>query len=686
MSFLNHPLLTLQAARELGFEQTSLNILYRLGLKSGYFRKVTPARSIDLPEKLPTRFFLPIPVREALTGLLGASAQAVVDEADELAVGRVRLFGGPLLSLQLEPGRDLRHWTAYENHQVGWGVEDVKFLWEPARFGWAFLLGRAYCLTGSEAYAQLFWQLTERFLEANPVNLGPNWTSGQEVALRLIALTFAFQVFSDSAQTTLERKRRLIQAVADHAARIPPTLIYARSQNNNHLISEAVGLYTAGVLLPDLPEAVRWRELGWRWLNHALQTQISGDGAYIQHSTNYHRLMLQAALWADLLCRQSGETFPRQTVEKLAAATRWLLALLDPLSGQVPNLGHNDGSYILPLAAGGYADYRPVLQAASRAFLGQSCLTPGAWDELSLWLGLESSQPAVSNSQLVALRSESSVASHQPSVNRSVTSNNPQSAFKNHQSENLNPQSTIRNSQSWAYLRVAQFTSRPGHADQLHVDMWWQGQNIALDAGTFQYNAAPPWENSLAGTSVHNTITVDGRDQMQRAGHFLWVDWAQACFLTEEAPNILAAEHSGYNRLGILHRRRLLQIDPLRWQVKDDLLPTRPGQNVHCFTLHWLLPDWPWEMEESKISLSGPNRKITLVVTLSGDSRQVKMIGVQLIRGGKAISGSLECPPVLGWYSPTYGVKLPALSLRCSFEGKAPIILLSEWILSPGQS
>ncbi|MGD0005831.1 MAG: alginate lyase family protein [Anaerolineaceae bacterium] len=672
MSSVNHLLLTLVAGRELGFEQTSLKILYRLGLKSGYFRKVTPARSIGLPEKLPARFFLPTPAREALMGLLGESVQAVVGEADELFVDRVRLFGGSPVPLRLEPGRDLRHWTAYENHQVGWGVEDVKFLWEPARFGWAFLLGRAYCLTGSEAYAQLFWQRTERFLEANPVNLGPNWTSGQEVALRLVALTFAFQVFSDSAQTTLERKRRLIQAVADHAARIPPTLIYARSQNNNHLVSEAIGLYTAGVLLPDFPEAVRWRELGWRWLNHALQSQITGDGAYCQHSTNYHRLMLQAALWADLLCRQSGETFPRQTVEKLAAATRWLLALLDPVSGQVPNLGHNDGSYILSLATGDYADYRPVLQAASRAFLGQSCLAPGAWDELSLWLGLESPQPA-------AVRPESSVASHQPPDNGSGASNNPQS-------EILNQQSTIRNPQSWAYLRAAHFTSRPGHADQLHVDMWWQGQNIALDAGTFQYNAAPPWENSLAGTSVHNTITVDSRDQMQRAGRFLWVNWAQAFFLTGEAPNNLAAQHYGYKHLGILHCRRLLQIDPLRWHIKDDLLPTRPGQNVHCFTLHWLLPDWPWEMEGSKISLSGPNGKITLVVTLSGDSRQVKMTGVQLVRGGKAISGSPECPLVLGWYSPTYGQKVPALSLRCFFEGKAPISIISDWLLSPGKS
>jgi hypothetical protein len=250
-----------------------------------------------------------------------------------------------------------------------------------------------------------------------------------------------------------------------------------------------------------------------------------------------------------------------------------------------------------------------------------------------------------------------------------------------------NQKSTINNQQSWGYMRAVQFTSRPAHADQLHVDLWWLGHNIALDAGTFHYNAAPPWENGLAGTSVHNTITIDGKDQMQRAGRFLWVNWAQARSLIVEEPNSLAAEHSGYTRLGILHRRRLAQIGPLHWQVKDDLLPSGPGQVTHSFILHWLLPDWPWELINTTISLIAPMGKITLAVTCSEDPRQVQASGVQLIRGGEVLSGAQTgCSPVLGWYSPTYGVKLPALSLRCFFAGKAPFSLISEWDLSPGQS
>ena len=120
------------------------------------------------------------------------------------------------------------------------------------------------------------------------------------------------------------------RAVADHAARIPPTLVYARAQNNNHLLSEAAGLYTAGLALPDHPQAAHWRELGWKWLNHAFQRQIAADGTYTQHSTNYHRLMLQAALWVHALPAPGPSLAQRTLQASWLPRPRWLHALLDP--------------------------------------------------------------------------------------------------------------------------------------------------------------------------------------------------------------------------------------------------------------------------------------------------------------------------------------------------------------------
>ena len=106
------------------------------------------------------------------------------------------------------PGK-LENWTAYETGKtpIPWGmfpVHDIKFVWEPARFGWAFTLGRAYHLSGDEKYARAFWQFFETFTDGNPPCLGPHWMSGQEVALRLMAFVWAGQVFAAASASTPE--------------------------------------------------------------------------------------------------------------------------------------------------------------------------------------------------------------------------------------------------------------------------------------------------------------------------------------------------------------------------------------------------------------------------------------------------------------------------------------------------
>ena len=72
--------------------------------------------------------------------------------------------------------------------------------------------------------------------------------SSQEAALRILAFSFGVQLFKNSSHSNETRIHSINQTIFEHAKRIPPTLIYAQSQNNNHLLSEAAGLYTAGVL------------------------------------------------------------------------------------------------------------------------------------------------------------------------------------------------------------------------------------------------------------------------------------------------------------------------------------------------------------------------------------------------------------------------------------------------------
>ena len=389
---MNRFSLYFKSLRELGLKSLSLYAVYKSGLATGHYRWLTQKPSHAGVWSLSPVLLLPS--RNELVKVLGQDGQTqLLAEADEIAEGMVRLFGGDAVPLRLACEGKLAHWTDYEKGKVPYPPSDygdVKFIWEPARFGWAFTLGRAYLVSGNERYSKVFWEHTEKFLESNPSFFGPQWTSGQEVAIRLMALVWAGQVFTSSPESTPGRTEKLTAAIAAHADRIPPTLVYARSQNNNHLLCEAAGLYTAGLALPDHPRAETWRNEGWKWLEWAFKKQISKDGSYVQHSTNYHRLMLQIALWVWTLANLSPARrggMPQKIEAQLALAAKWLSALTDRESGHAINLGANDGAYIFPLTICPFSDFRPVVQAASLAFTGEKPFKDGPWNEMALWFG-----------------------------------------------------------------------------------------------------------------------------------------------------------------------------------------------------------------------------------------------------------------------------------------------------------
>jgi hypothetical protein len=652
------PFLALKAARELGLEPVMLNALYQLGLKSGHYRRAIqpPAWRDDL--RLEPLFDLPD--RARLLSILGATGLAELRAtADEIVSGKFRQFGGDPLEIQLAPAAPHAHWTEFESGRLPLPTSDIKFTWEPARFGWAFTLGRAFHASGDERYAAAFWRYFDEFSAANPPYLGSNWMSGQEVGLRLMAFVWAGQVFAKAEVTTPARLAALAAATAVHAARIPATLLYARSQNNNHLLTESAALYTAALALPAHPDAAQWKETGWQWLTWCFENQIKKGGEYVQHSMNYHRLMLQTALWVYALARKTGgltevkfgkdrpTLVTPQAHARLTAATQWLLALTDPFSGRAANFGPNDGAYIFPFTNCPFDDYRPILQAAWLAFQAERPLESGPWDEMALWFGVLPAEDEF-ESRLPFLP-------YLPDHRRMVYMRNAPAA----------PAIASPRGYSWAHLRAAEFKSRPGHADLLHFDLWWRGLNITPDAGTYFYNAAPPWDNALTHASVHNTVTINGADQFTRAGRFLYLDFAGVKCATQFASSDrfnlwqgLSGQHSAYlARFGATHHRQV-QVDRSEtWTISDQVeFQARFNQVLR---LHWLLPDWPYELskDDLELRLHSPQGVIMLCLKSSEPAQ------VTLDRAGERLSGPGISEPTAGWVSPTYSVKIPALSL-----------------------
>ena len=97
----------------------------------------------------------------------------------------------------------------------------------------------------------------------------------------------------------------------------------------------------------------------------------------------------------------------------------------------------------------------------------------------------------------------------------------------------------------------------------------------------------------------------------------------------------------------------------------------------HRARLAWSLIDWPWEFEAQSLTLQGEAGPVRLRVTPA-------MGDIAVYRAGERVAGEMqpsENPAVLGWWSPTYGYKEPALTLVATLEGELPLRLTSWWRL-----
>jgi hypothetical protein len=531
------------------------------------------------------------------------------------------------------------HWSKLDEFNSG----DVKLWWEPSRFSWAYALGRAFARTADERYADAFWQLVESWAADNPPFWGINWKCGQEASFRVMALCFAYYLFLRTRASSPQRVSLFLSLIALHAQRIHAFNEYGRSQKNNHGLSEAAGLWTIGTLFPEFKGAETWRSHGKELIESEIKRQIYPDGSYVQHSINYHRVMLHVLAWALRLGECNDDLLAPFVYDSFRNASRFLYALTDTTSGWAPNYGANDGALVLPLTDCAYPDMRPVLQSCHFLTEKKRLYAPGPWDEETAWL--------IGGDALRA-------------IPPGETDPPPQFDAES------GGYYTIRGHESWIMLRGAKYKDRPSHAEQLNVDLWWRGQNILCDPGTYSYNAEAPFDHGYASTRYHNTVTVDRLDQMNRLSRFLWSDWADAdvrrLTLVTSGRRVLEGEHDGYTRSGVTHRRALTQVDDNIWLVVDDLT----GAGEHTLSLHWLLPDAAWALASpTTLDLQTDQGTVRLHIAAN------QTLQTSLTRAGGTIlaSGAEPEDRASGWISRYYGRLEPALSLSAQTIGCLPV-------------
>jgi Heparinase II/III-like protein/Heparinase II/III N-terminus len=399
-----------------------------------------------------------------------------------------------------------KHWTEVTDYSKVAG--DIKYVWEKSRFSYLYDIIR-YDYHFKEDCAA--WALGDivSWIENNPINCGPNYRCSQEIALRLFNWIFALYYYSDSATLTPEVFGVIQHSIYWQLHHIYHNIQFSRkSVRNNHAISETLALYLVSMLFPQLPNASEWRKQGKAWLEEEIAYQVYADGTYLQFSMNYHRVVVQLITWAIVLAENNGEKLAPVVYDRAKKSLQFLRTCMVEENGMLPNYGANDGALFFKLNDALFRDYRPQLQALA-AVLGMNAAIPTQED--ALWYGINKT-PRGDAAPAMGIHDF------------------PIGGYY-----------VIREPDTLTFIRCGNHKDRPSQADNLHMDVWYKGQNILLDAGSYKYNTDNATIRYFSGTASHNTVMLDDVDQMLKGGRFIWYYWSSgSASLTTSAASLTA--------------------------------------------------------------------------------------------------------------------------------------------------
>ena len=603
-------------------------------------------RRVPPPEPTATRAWI-------ATRIATAHTERYVAAAARIATGRLDVFDLRDADLGAPPrwNRDPRTGIEaplafgmlldYRDPRI---VGDYKYLWEPNRHLQLVTLAQAWAQSGDARHLESLREQLDSWLSACPYRLGPNWSSALEAAIRLINWAIVWQLVGGydgalfrTAPGAMLRDRWLT-AVHQHVdfVRAHPSLY---SSANNHLIGEAVGCLVAAATWPCWQEARTWLADAKHVLERELLRQNAPDGVNREQATGYQLFELDLAVIALLAGRAAGIEWSAAFRRRVETMLEFLAAIMDA-GGHVPAFGDSDDGFAVRLSP--EPDFCPwaSLLATGAILFGRADFKrkARAVDDKTRWLlggdaDLRFAQLDDRGEVLELPRAFPwggyyvlGTALDSPDEIRLVADAGP--------------------------LGLGTLAAH-GHADALSFTLSVGGREILTDAGTCSYRSDSPWRGYLRGTAAHNCIRLDGRDQSEPGGSFLWLSKARAActaWESDAARDVFEGWHDGYMRLPepVLHRRRIVLDKPGRRIAVEDRLETGGAHEIellfHCG-------------EHCQVRAIGDGFEI---------ANGPVVVRLQLPRNPDA-QVELHCggdETCFGWRSPRFGVLVAAPTIR----------------------
>ncbi len=594
-------------------------------------------------------------------------AARYMDAADRIAAGRFDLFALRDVELGSPPrwNRDPRSGIEAPltfgkslDYRDSGRIGDIKYLWELNRHLHLVTLAQAYALSGEARYFAVLREHLESWIASCPFLEGPNWSSALEAAIRLINWSVAWQLlggahsplFADGGgsrfrQSWLESIYRHAQFIRGHFS--------SHSSANNHLVGEAAGLFVAALTWPHWPIAGAWRAEAKAILEREILLQNAPDGVNREQAVSYQQFVLDFFLQALLAGRANHEQFPASFEARIEAMIEYLASIMDA-GGNVPMIGDCDDALVVRFdPARDACPYRSHLAAGALLFhRGDLKAKAGALDDKTRWLFGEGTEAAFQ--ALAEDRARLPARRTFPDGGYYILGCDFEAA---------NEIRLVADAGPLGYLAIAAH----GHADALAFTLSVGGEEFLIDPGTYAYHTHRRWREYFRGTSAHNTLRVDGRDQSQSGGNFMWVRKANArCDLwaSSDEQDVFEGSHDGYARLPdpVAHRRRIILDKRRRRVVIEDVLRMAGTHDVELY-FHCSEQCRVESLPGGYALRRGPRELALILPNLPEASHRI-------FRGSRS--------PIGGWVSRRFDEKEPAPTVAWKARLAGDIVLRSE--------
>jgi len=586
-----------------------------------------------------TRGFTSVLPPDSASGVPEQARAAIIVAADRLLDGEWEMLGvtrtdmkrpdwfyDPVTGRRSSPEAYAFRIDQRSEDQVG----NIKQVWEVNRLQHLTLLAAAWYLTGREEYARRVDSQLRSWWRENPFLSGVYWTSGIELGVRLINWAWIRRLLNDwpGATDLFERNDLALRQIRWHQQYL--AAFESRcSSANNHVIAEAAGQLAASCAFPWFGESTQWRVRSAALLERELGHNTFPSGINRELASDYHSFVAELGCFAAVEAHAAGAPLSPATWQLLCAMTDDMAALVDDRL-RPPRQGDSDEGRVVLLDPPEHNRW-PTLLGIGGALFGRL----GWWPLVP---------PDAASMLVAAMAGAHWAVPGRPAQRPYRFADAGLTVLRTDAGDS--PEIWCRcDGGPHGFLSIAAHA----HADALSVEVRHDGVDVLADPGTYCYHGEPEWRKYFQSTISHNTLEVDGQWQSTRSGAFLWLRHAQGreiSVIDDGNVAVWSAEHDGYQALSppVTHRRSV-RLDRVA-RVLEIVDQVDSGDYDIRLAFH-LGPSVAAVLADSDARLTWPGGGARL--SLPAELRWTLHHG--------------ETDPILGWYSPGLGVRVPARTL-----------------------